>query len=93
MERTSGYNALMDEVCIGMGFCGSVIDNQPLHVNMFVPESGPVSADQFIEWLFKAEGMTRGHHVSRHKAALRAAFVRHMGSDVVDAGMLKGDIR
>lgn len=92
MKRASGYNALMAEVCVGMGFCGGIVDDQPLHVDMFVPESGPVTAEQFIDWLFKAEGMTREDDMKRHKAALLAAFVRHMGCEAVDAALLKWDV-
>lgn len=93
MKRSSGYNTLMGEVCTDMGFCGGVVNGRPLHVDMFVPASGPVTADQFVAWLLEAEGMTRLDEVKRHKAALRTAFVRHMGSEVVDAAMLKWDVR
>lgn len=96
MEQALGYDALMHEVCVGKGYCGGVVDGKLLHVDMFIPESGPVTADQFIDWLFNAEGITDTAAPGRlqdHRAALRAAFVRHMGSDLVDAGALKWSVR
>ena len=92
---SSSYGALMEEVCVGMGWCGSVVDDQLMHVDMFIPESGPVTADQFVDWLFKAEGVTAEFDPDRleqHRTALRAAFVRHMSRDVVDAGSLKWSV-
>ncbi|WP_145609444.1 hypothetical protein [Nitrospirillum amazonense] len=89
-----GFNALIHEVCVGRGWCGSVVDNQPRHVSMFIPESGPVTADQFVDWLFLAEGIDLLEDVSKwqpHKDALRDIFIRHMGADVVDAHKLKWD--
>ncbi|MEA1650879.1 hypothetical protein UAJ10_17885 [Nitrospirillum sp. BR 11164] len=89
-----GYNALMHEVCVNHGWCGSVVNDQPRHVNMFIPESGPVTADQFVDWLFLAEGIDPSENMPRwqpHKTALREIFIRHMGADVVDACKLKWD--
>ena len=90
MKRASRFNALMREVCVSMGWCGSFVDDQPLHVDMFIPESGQVSADQFVDWLFEAEGLAG--EAESHRKVLSAAFVRHMGSDVVDARDLKWDV-
>lgn len=90
MTCPPAYNALMTEVCVGKGWCGGVVDGQPRHVDMFIPESGPVTADQFVDWLFEAEGLTGQAEGSR--AELRKAFTRHMGCDVVDAQMLKWDV-
>ena len=90
MNDKSAYNALLNEVCVGLGFCGSVVDGQPLHVDQFVPEHGAVSADQFVEWVFRAEGWSPEEGAaSSHAAELRKAFVRHMGAEAVDARQLK----
>lgn len=70
-----------------MGYCGSVVDGEPRYVQMYIPESGPVSADQFVEWVFLAEGLD--HVGSSHADQMRKAFVKLMGSEVVDAEMLK----
>ena len=95
MNGTPMYNALMREVCVGHGWCGGLLDDEPSHVDHFIPESGPVTADQFVDWLFEAEGMDPYDELEKwqkHKDALRDAFIRHMGSEVVDASTLKWDL-
>ncbi len=48
----------MHFVCVDWGYCGSVKANgTPLHVTMFIPDEGPVTADQFVEWVFLADNM------------------------------------
>ena len=90
MDCNPAYDALLHEVCVRLGFCGSVVDGEPLHVDQFVPESGPVSADQFVNWVFRAEGMDPdGADALKHAHSLREAFVRRMGVEVVDAVVLK----
>lgn len=94
MAEKPGYNALMHECCVGRGWCGSVVDGKPLHVDMFIPDSGPVTADQFADWIFAAEGvdpMANAEKWQEHADGLRDAFVRHMGSAIVDARALKWD--
>jgi len=58
MEKKPRYNALMYEVCVGRGWCGGIVNGQPSHVDDFIPESGPVTADQFVDWLFMATDVT-----------------------------------
>jgi hypothetical protein len=92
MDIKHDYNALMNEVCVGLGWCGGMVDGKPSHVYDFIPETGPVTADQFVDWLFLADGMVptaEPDKWQKHKDMLRDAFVRHMGSAVVDASMLK----
>jgi hypothetical protein len=84
----------MDEVCVGLGFCGSGsrVEGTLLHVTKFIPDEGSVSADQFIEWLFQAERDDPDSRPDKSRAIkdkLHAAFVRHMGSEVVDAKALR----
>ncbi len=96
MAQEAGYNALMHEVCVGRGFCGSVVDGVPLHVDQFIPDSGLVTAEQFVGWPFQAEGMvpdTEPEKWRPHKDGLRDAFIRHMGGDAVEAQRLKWDVR
>jgi hypothetical protein len=98
LERMSGstnYNSLMHEVCVERGWCGSILDGKPTHVDDFIPANGTVSAAQFVDWLFLADGMDPNAEPARwqaHKEGLRAVFVRHMGSDVVDASRLKWEL-
>ena len=90
------YNRLQEAVCNGMGFCGSVVDGKPSHVDDYIPESGEVTADQFIDWLFKAEGMGYppdfGPRFSSSYKDLKHLFIKHMGSERVDASRLKWDV-
>lgn len=82
----------MEVVCPGWGYCGCIKDGQPLHVTMLIPPDGPVTADQFVEWVFLADNMnpnSEPERWQRHKDALRAAFVEHMGAEVVDAKRLR----
>ena len=86
----TGYDALMHEACVVWGFCGCMKHDQHLHVDLFIPPQGPVTADQFVEWLILADNLNPNEETwERHKHALRAAFVRHMGAETVDAGVLR----
>lgn len=89
------YNALQHDVCVGHGWCGGIVDGKPSHVDDLIPESGPVSAEQFVDWLFQAEGLdpsAEPEKWQKHKDDLREAFVAHMGPEVVDAAALKWDV-
>ena len=92
MSNKAGYDALMEVVCVGWGYCGCIKDGKPLHVDMFIPQEGSVTADQFVEWVFLAENLDLNGSLDRrnsHKAAIRAAFVEWMGAEVVDARTLR----
>ncbi|MBX7496528.1 hypothetical protein K3172_11740 [Qipengyuania sp. 6B39] len=95
MSGNPSYNALQKEVCVECGWCGGIVDGKPSHVDNFIPEAGPVSADQFVDWLFIAEGMDPSEDSDRwqvHKDHLRAPFIRHIGAEIVDASMLQWDV-
>lgn len=50
MTTRAGFDALMEVVCPGLGYCGSIHrSGTPLHVALFIPPEGPVAADQFVE--------------------------------------------
>lgn len=83
------FDTLMHAVCVGYGFCGSIQDDKPVHVTDYLPECGQVSADQFVEWLFLAEGLRQDLAPLRHRRALRGLFVEHMGAEAVDASLLQ----
>lgn len=92
MTDRAPYDALMHEVCVGLGWCGSTVNGQPRHVNDYLPDSGPVTADQFVDWLLEAEGFAPTDHperVKRWRKQLLPVFVKHMGGEVVDASKLK----
>jgi hypothetical protein len=86
---STAYSKLLNEVCVRLGFCGSVLNDQPLHVDQFLPRSGPVSSEAFAVAVFKAEGWDpEGPRAHEFRAAVREAFVRHMGMAEVDAQLL-----
>jgi hypothetical protein len=82
----------MHEVCAGKGWCGGVIDGRQCHVTDFLPESGEVTADQFVAWVFAAEGVDPLKDWIKwrtHFDGLREAFVRHMGGASVRVDKLR----
>jgi hypothetical protein len=93
MSGDAGYNTLIYDICARMGWCGSVVDGKPRHVDHYIPGNGEVSADQFVEWVFLAEGYhpheNGEERTNRHRIALRETFIRHMGSEMIDAQRLK----
>lgn len=92
MTGKTGYDALMDEVCVRLGFCGCIKNGEPLHVDRFIPSNGPVSADQFVEWVFLADDVNPKvdpMRWDRIKHQIRAAFIKHFGGSIVDAKRLR----
>ncbi|MGN7997662.1 hypothetical protein [Sphingomonas sp. 22176] len=95
MSRQPGYNSLMHEVCVEGGWCGAIVQGEPSHVDDFIPAAGPVTAEQFVEWLFRAEGVDPSSDPAKwgeHWEGLRGAFVRHLGADLVEASALKCNV-
>lgn len=95
MSGNPAYNALMHDVCVGRGWCGGIVNGEPSHVDYLIPKEGLVSAEQFVEWLFQAEGIDPSSDPAKwkkHSEGLREAFVHHMGTNVVDASALKWDV-
>ncbi len=87
MNDNSAFDSLMHEVCVEHGWCGGVVDGQPKHVTDFLPESGPVCADDFVDWLFLAEGVDPNEDKQKwqpHIIELRNMFIRHMGAEKVN---------
>jgi len=81
------YVQLLNEVCVGMGYCGCIKDGQVSHVDDFIPEDGLVSAKQFAQWVVLAENLDP--NASPHLKDIALAFVRHMGATEVDAKRLR----
>lgn len=87
MTDRESFHALMTEVCVEQGWCGSVVNDRPMHVTDFLPDKGMVTVDQFVGWLFEADGVAPNEDLpkwQRHIDGLRDAFIRHMGSSCVD---------
>jgi hypothetical protein len=95
MQNRPDFDGLMRAVCVGCGYCGSLQDDGFVHVTYFFPERGRVTAEQFVDWLFMAEGEQRP--VSSPSAMLMRekllnCFIGYMGSDHVNAWKLS-DLR
>jgi hypothetical protein len=89
-EMTSAYNALLNEVCVRLGFCGAVVDGAPCHVDLLLPEHSRVSADAFATLVFRAGGWDPdGPGAHEFRRPIRDAFVRHMGAAEVDVALLR----
>ncbi|WP_417490050.1 hypothetical protein [Maricaulis sp.] len=86
MTPVTPYGALLDFICVEMGFCGSETGGKRLRVSDLIPGVGMVTADQFAGMVFQAEGM---EPVPEHQQALQAAFVKFMGASAVDARRLR----
>lgn len=83
------FDSLMPFTCVGMGYCGSFRDGEHRHVTHRIPESGTITADQFVEWVIWADFGSPELTPVQHKQQLRDMFVRLMGADVVDARRLR----
>ena len=87
---SKAYDKLLNEVCVRLGFCGSVVDDEPLHVDQFIPASGLVTAEAFASALFKAEGWDpEGSAAHQFRPAICEAFARHIGAAEMDASLLR----
>lgn len=87
MTDRTPFDALMYEVCVERGWCGAIVNDRPMHVTQFLPKNGSVTADQFVGWLFEADGVDPDEDRVKwqiHIDGLREAFIRHMGGVVVD---------
>ena len=58
MGRPNAFDGTIREFCVKLGWCGCVTDGKRLHVSNFIPETGPVSADEFARWLIAAERLS-----------------------------------
>ncbi len=88
MARPNKFDGMMHDYC-SRGFCGSVVDGKPLHVTDFFPETGQVSADDFVQWILIAEGLEG----QRDIWGLKDVFVKHMGAELVHVYELRSDYR
>jgi hypothetical protein len=64
----------MHAVCVGHGYCGGVHGNKFMHVTDFIPQSGNVTADQFVEWVFQAEYENESERVSHYMIGIAKGY-------------------
>ena len=85
----AAYDKLLEHVCVRLGFCGSVVDDQALRVDQLLPQSGALTDEAFADALFKAEGWDPdGSQARTFRSSVRNAFILHMGASEIDAGLL-----
>ncbi|MCT7662863.1 hypothetical protein [Shinella kummerowiae] len=91
MSENKDFHALLRAICVGYGHCGSLQDDGYVHVTHFVPERGKVSVDDFIDWVFMAEGDEWFGYprAMMQREKLRSCFIGYMGSSVVSARRLR----
>jgi hypothetical protein len=91
MTRKRGLEALMEFVaaqwCLGTELTGTGHSD----FRRLLPKSGPVTADQFVDYVFRGSGEeARGPapRWQRARSEIRAAFVEQMGGETADAAAL-----
>lgn len=86
---TAAYDKLLKDICIRLGFCGSVVGGQPMQVDQFLSQSGTLTDEDFADAVFKAEGLDPDSlEARRFRPSVRDAFVWHMGGTEVDASLV-----
>jgi hypothetical protein len=93
MGRPNAFDGMMHQFCAKLGWCGAMRDGKPLHVSDFVPETGPVTADEFARWLVMADGLNPDQLSRSQLGELAEVFVKHMGASIVDASELRSGLR
>jgi len=91
MSENKDFHALIRAICVGYGCCGSLQDDGWRHVTHYIPERGYVTADDFIDWVFMAEGAEwfGNPRAMIRRERLRSYFIIYMGSSVVHARRLR----
>jgi hypothetical protein len=91
MGRPNKFDGMMYELIVGLAWdCRCFKNGKPVDITDFIPETGPVSADQFARWVIMAEGLDPDQKKYRRRIPqLKGVFVKHMGSEVVDASRLR----
>lgn len=96
MGRPNAFDGMLDELCVGLGWCGTVKHGEVLHVTRYVPEEGLVTAEEFAAWIIQSDGIdvdsVSNAQWNRWMGQLKTVFVKHMGADTVDAGQLRSGL-
>lgn len=90
MTDANAYDELLKEICVELGVCGSTVDGQALHIDMLIPHHGTLTAHEFVQCVFQAEGMDhKGASAMKFAGLLRDTFIRHMGGETANAALLR----
>lgn len=81
---------LLTDVCVRLGFCGGLVNDEPQHVAQLLPATGIITAEQFARLAISAECDQRSssNNEARWEAKLVAAFIEHLGAASVPADSL-----
>ncbi len=80
----SCFEILMEFTCVQLGYCGSRINGKSHHVTDYIPKYGYVTADEFADWVFVAEGIDpKSDRVIDHKKRIVMKFKECMGTDTI----------
>ena len=89
----TGLKALMQVTCADWCLGQGIRPNgEPTSITDFIPDTGTVTADQFVEWAFLAAHIDPGDATprwQRAKIAIKEAFIRHLGADSADASAFR----
>ena len=90
MAKPNRFDGMMHDYCVGHGWCGGIVNGEPSHVTDYLPTSGRVSAEEFVNWLLAAEGIDEtASGYNAWKKTLVPIFWKHMCSDEVDVSKLR----
>jgi hypothetical protein len=86
----SAFDLLLWDICVGSGFCGGLVNDEPTHVTDLLPATGMIHAREFAELAIRAEcdRQSPPHKHLRWIALLEAKFIQHMKSASVPAETL-----
>lgn len=84
------FDLLLWDVCVRLGFCGGLVNDEPTHVTSLLPATGTITAEEFANLAISAECNQRSspEQELRWKALLAAAFIEHLGAGSVTAKSL-----
>jgi hypothetical protein len=89
------YDRLIWDLCVGQGWCGGVVAGKASHIDLLMPASGIVTAEEFAELAIRAE--TEAEHVPdallRWQERLARLFVEHIGASSAPAATLRYNLR
>jgi len=86
----TAFDLLLWDICVGAGFCGGLVNDEPTQVTDLLPATGIVTAGEFAELVIRAE-CDRQSPPDKHLrwiALLEAKFIQHMKSASVPAETL-----
>lgn len=86
----NAFDLLLHDICVKGGFCGGLVEDQPIHVTDILPTKGVVTPEEFATLVLQAEGEggRPPANVERWSARLQSKFVEHMGQSPVPAEAL-----